>query len=105
MKENLNSKSQVSLNGLPVSQLPGRRFGELGLGTPQLCWLPQGWCIEGGAALMTCAMGSWRWQHMEGSTHPTLGLETSNPPSYEALQRDPIPLTALGRETGVKEPC
>lgn len=31
MKENLKSKGQVSLNGLPVSQLPARRFGERGL--------------------------------------------------------------------------
>lgn len=45
MKENLKSKGQVSLNGLPVSQLPGRRFGELRghlrprtLGTAQLHW-------------------------------------------------------------------
>lgn len=29
MKENLKSKGQVSLNGPPVSQLPGRRWGEL----------------------------------------------------------------------------
>lgn len=55
MKENLKSKGQVSLNGLPVSPLPARRFGELKgrsrprtLGTAQLRWLPQGWCAEGG---------------------------------------------------------
>lgn len=55
MKENLKSKGQVSLNGLPVSQLPARRSGELQrcselgtLGMPQLCWLPQGQCTERG---------------------------------------------------------
>lgn len=104
MKENLKSKGQVSLNGLPVSQLPARRSGELQrrsgprtLSMPQLCWLPQGQCTEGGDRSDDQCLGSTR----RGLLIQGGGLRLPIRPLSSAER--PVCLAVLGRETSLRE--
>jgi hypothetical protein len=69
MKENLKSKGQVSLNGPPVFQLPGRRFGELkGYLGPGLLALLSSVCYHRGGAQWEVAalIRAWRGLLIQG---------------------------------------
>lgn len=105
MKENLKSKGQVSLNGLLMSQLPARRSGELQrrsgprtLGMPQLCWLPQGQCTEGGDCSDDQCLGITR----RGLLIQGGGLRLPIHPQLSSAER-PACLAVLGSETSLRE--